>query len=298
MAEEAHKVTLNVYDLSRGLARQLSASFLGKVIEGVWHTGIVVYGNEYFFGGGIQHLPAGTTPYGAPLRTVELGESHVPKDVFEMYLEEISPRYTAESYNLLTHNCNNFSNEVAQFLVGKGIPDYILQLPSEVMNSPMGGLISKLQSLPCTCFALALADLFFVSYFAVPMIQNLETTLRAGAVPNAPQFRPQTTQPFGAFSKDEGPKLPSKPSAEKASKSEDAKTSVPTEKVSPAVAQASSSKEKVKEDPLGDARTKIQEEITREFAALMAQGTLRASEAAAMATKRVMQKYGHLNVSA
>ncbi|KAF2555100.1 hypothetical protein F2Q68_00018163 [Brassica cretica] len=36
MGEEAHKVTLNVYDLSRGLARQLSASFLGKVIEGVW----------------------------------------------------------------------------------------------------------------------------------------------------------------------------------------------------------------------------------------------------------------------
>ena len=120
------------------------------------------------------------------------------------------------------------------------------------------------------------------------MIQNLETTLRAGAVPNAPQFRPQT-EPFGAFSKDESPKLPNKPSenqikSEKASKSEDAKTSVPTEKVSQ-VSQASSNKEKVKEDPLGDARTKIQEEITREFAALMAQGTLRASEAAVMATK-------------
>ena len=28
------------------------------------HTGVVVYGNEYFFGGGIQSLPAGTTPYG------------------------------------------------------------------------------------------------------------------------------------------------------------------------------------------------------------------------------------------
>ncbi|CAF1945569.1 hypothetical protein YC2023_081191 [Brassica napus] len=154
-----------------------------------------------------------------------------------MYLEEISPRYTAESYNLLTHN--------------------------EVMNSPMGGLL-------------------------MPMIQNLETTLRAGAVPNAPQFRPQT-EPFGAFSKDEGPKLPNKPSenqikSEKASKSEDAKTSVPTEKASQ-VSQASSNKEKVEEDPLGDARTKIQEEITREFAALMAQGTLRASEAAVMATK-------------
>lgn len=60
-----------------------------------------------------------------------------------MYLEEISPRYTAETYSLLTHNCNNFSNEVAQFLVGASIPDYILQLPNEVMSSPMGALICK-----------------------------------------------------------------------------------------------------------------------------------------------------------
>ncbi|ESQ49324.1 hypothetical protein EUTSA_v10021308mg [Eutrema salsugineum] len=275
MAEEAHWVSLNVYDLSRGLARQLSASLLGKVIEGVWHTGIVIYGNEYFFGGGIQHLPAGTTPYGTPVRTIELGQSHIPQDVFEMYLQEISPRYTADSYNLLTHNCNNFSNEVAQFLVGKGIPDYILQLPNEVLNSPMGGLL-------------------------MPMIQNLETTLRAGAVPNAPQFRPQP-QPFGAFSKDEGPKPSDNGDHfkfENASNSDDAKTSDPSEKVAPVVEPSATSKEKVKEDPLGDARTKIQEEITREFAALMAQGTLRASEAAAMATKRVMQKYGHLNATA
>lgn len=258
------------------------------------HTGIVVYGNEYFFGGGIQHLPVGRTPYGTPIQTIELGLSHVPKDVFEMYLEEISPRYTAESYNLLTHNCNNFSNEVAQFLVGKGIPDYILQLPNDVLNSPMGGLISK--SL-ITCDTLlgplllcSITDVISYPHYAVPMLQGLETTLKAGAVPQVPQFRPQP-QPFRAFSKDEGPKI------EKASKPEAAETSAATEKVPPVV-QPSASKEKVKEDPLGDARAKIQEEITTEFAALMAHGTLRASEAAAMATKRVMQKYGHLNVNA
>lgn len=110
------------------------------------HTGIVVYGNEYFFGGGIQHLPAGSTPYGTPLKVVELGVTHVPKDVFEMYLQEINPRYLPETYSLLTHNCNNFSNEVAQFLVGATIPDYILQLPNEVMSSPMGSLFCKLSS--------------------------------------------------------------------------------------------------------------------------------------------------------
>jgi len=38
--------------------------------------------NEYYFGGGIQSSPAGTTPYGRPLRTVELGVTHIPREVF------------------------------------------------------------------------------------------------------------------------------------------------------------------------------------------------------------------------
>ncbi|VAI62878.1 unnamed protein product [Triticum turgidum subsp. durum] len=165
MAEEGHKVALNVYDLSNGLARQLSTSFLGKPIEAIWHTGVVVYGNEYFFGGGIQAAPAGATQYGRPARVVDLGVTHLPREVFEDYLRDIAPRYTAATYSLLTHNCNNFSNEVAQFLVGAGIPDYILNLPSEVMSSPMGAMI-------------------------MPMIQNLEATLRNNAAPQTTQFVP------------------------------------------------------------------------------------------------------------
>ncbi|CBI37318.3 unnamed protein product, partial [Vitis vinifera] len=252
MAEEGHKVSLNVYDLSQGLARQLSMTLLGKAIEGIWHTGIVVYGNEYYFGGGIQHSPAGTTPYGTPLRVIDLGVTHVPKDVFEMYLQEISPRYTAETYSLLKHNCNNFSNEVAQFLVGATIPEYILELPNEVINSPMGALI-------------------------LPMIQQLETTLRAGAVPQVPQFKPSAM----AESNSKSEKQPSK-----------ADVLVP-----PAVKPAVVKEKPAVSDPLGDARSKVQEEISTEFAAIMATGTLRASEAAALATKRVMQRYGHMNVA-
>lgn len=107
------------------------------------HTGVVVYGNEYYFGGGIQHVPAGKSLYGTPVRVVDLGTTHLPKDVFESYLQEISHRYTEQTYSLLTHNCNNFSNEVAQFLVGSSIPDYILDLPKEVMNSPGGALFCE-----------------------------------------------------------------------------------------------------------------------------------------------------------
>ncbi|PWA49687.1 PPPDE putative thiol peptidase family protein [Artemisia annua] len=263
MAEEGYKVQLHVYDLSNGLARQLSMSFLGKAIEAIWHTGVVVYGTEYFYGAGIQQCPVGTTQYGTPLRVIDLGVTHVPKDVFEMYLQEIGPRYTAETYSLLTHNCNNFSNEVAHFLAGASVPDYILNLPQEVMSSPMGALI-------------------------MPMIQNLEMTMRSGAVPQAPQFRPSSANTIPPAAK----KVDDTSAKSSNAKSKEEKV------VPPAVVPAGTSEEKtVANDPLGDARSKVQEEIGKEFAAMMASGTLRASEAAALATKKVMQKYGHMNAA-
>jgi desumoylating isopeptidase 1 len=52
MSEQKFKVSLNVYDLSMGyqnliknrMAKQLSSQFLGTQFDGIWHTGIVVYG--------------------------------------------------------------------------------------------------------------------------------------------------------------------------------------------------------------------------------------------------------------
>ena len=55
----AQRVKLLVYDLSRGMASQMSEQFLGQRIDGIWHTGVECFGNEYFFGGGIQCARAG-----------------------------------------------------------------------------------------------------------------------------------------------------------------------------------------------------------------------------------------------
>lgn len=107
------------------------------------HTGVGVYGKEYFFGGGIQCVPAGRTPFGTPVQVTELGYTQIPKEIFEEYLRELGPRYTMQTYSLLHHNCNHFSDEVAQFLVGTGIPQHILRLPEEAMNSPLGTFLCK-----------------------------------------------------------------------------------------------------------------------------------------------------------
>ena len=53
MDGDKYVVKLYVYDISNGMARTMSPMFLGKLIEGIWHTGLVVYGKEYFYGGGI-----------------------------------------------------------------------------------------------------------------------------------------------------------------------------------------------------------------------------------------------------
>jgi len=57
------KVELYVYDLSQGMAKNLSMGFLGQQFDGIWHTGIVVFGNEYFYGGGVNKMAPATTPF-------------------------------------------------------------------------------------------------------------------------------------------------------------------------------------------------------------------------------------------
>ncbi|RXW24882.1 hypothetical protein EST38_g925 [Candolleomyces aberdarensis] len=67
-------VELYVYDLSGGMAKQLSRQLVGRQIDGIWHTSVVVFGKEIFYGQGIfitqPDLPTDflSTPFGAALR--------------------------------------------------------------------------------------------------------------------------------------------------------------------------------------------------------------------------------------
>ena len=49
-----------------------------------------------------------------------------------------------EMYHLFEHNCNTFSNELAQFLTGGRIPKHIHDLPNDVMNTAFGAMIKPL----------------------------------------------------------------------------------------------------------------------------------------------------------
>lgn len=110
-------------------------------MEGIWHTSVVVYGKEIYYGQGIFIVEPGCTHHGEPLKVVDLGSTSIPPEVFFEYLEELKSTYTQDKYHVIDFNCNNFSNEVVAFLNGSEIPSYIQNLPAEFMATPFGQMI-------------------------------------------------------------------------------------------------------------------------------------------------------------
>lgn len=136
-------VQLYVYDLSKGLARVMSKGLVGIQIDAVYHTSIVLGGIEYFYGAGVQTCFPGQTHHGQPMETINLGKTELPMDVVLTYLESLKEQYTYENYDLFTHNCNNFTHDFSVFLLGKGIPDHITSLPTQVLNTPFGAMMKN-----------------------------------------------------------------------------------------------------------------------------------------------------------
>ena len=67
---------------------------------------------------------------------MHLGRTELNEDDFLEVIRQMSESsYRIGTYNLLEHNCNNFSNDLALLLVGKPIPSYIIDLPKEIMNT-------------------------------------------------------------------------------------------------------------------------------------------------------------------
>ena len=48
--------------------------------------------------------------------------------------------------DLFTNNCNNFSDEACKFLLGRGIPEDIINLPQEFLATPMGQMLRPMLS--------------------------------------------------------------------------------------------------------------------------------------------------------
>lgn len=124
------------------MARQFSPMLTGKQLDGIWHTGVRVYGKEYYYGGGICSDVPESTPYGRAERTRVMGQTNIAENDFMTFLQGIAHQFGMHSYHLLENNCNHFSDRCCTFLTGQHIPQFILDLPREALDSPIGPMLT------------------------------------------------------------------------------------------------------------------------------------------------------------
>lgn len=90
------EVHLLVYDLSGGLAKELSLGVLGFQLDAVYHTSIELRGREFVYDGGILEINPGSSHLGRPLQRLRLGTTMIPMNTIRDYLASIKPKFTAE----------------------------------------------------------------------------------------------------------------------------------------------------------------------------------------------------------
>jgi desumoylating isopeptidase 1 len=89
-------VHLLVYDLSGGLAKQLSMGFLGFQLDAIYHTSIELNGLEYVYDGGIALIQPGSSHLGQPLQRIRLGQTSLPMDVISEYVDSLRQIFTPQ----------------------------------------------------------------------------------------------------------------------------------------------------------------------------------------------------------
>jgi hypothetical protein len=110
-------VVLNVYRINEN-------SFLGLLGVKIFHTAIEYDKTEYSFGylndnkiSGVFDIKPMSFEDGLYVESIQLG--NVNRREFFNKMEKIKKEYLAKSYNLLTKNCNHFTNDFIKLLFGK-----------------------------------------------------------------------------------------------------------------------------------------------------------------------------------
>lgn len=99
------------------------------------------FGLEWYYGNGICSDSPGTTPFGQPLRTLSLGQSSRTHEEFTQHLIAHQNRWTQSCYNVASHNCNHFTDFVADYMLGRGIPGDIKGQAQLLLSTPIGQMI-------------------------------------------------------------------------------------------------------------------------------------------------------------
>ncbi|KAG5493657.1 hypothetical protein JIQ42_02031 [Leishmania sp. Namibia] len=138
-------VSLYRYDLTQGMARSLGPMLIGRALEGIWHTSIVVYGKEFYFDGGVGIVGdpnPGHTRFGQPYRTEVLGQTTKLEEEFYAWTEQQSRAgFGPNDYRVFDNNCNSFSDAASMYLLGRHISQDVLDMIPTLLSTPIGQML-------------------------------------------------------------------------------------------------------------------------------------------------------------
>lgn len=124
------EITIHVYDL---LPQGRLSSVLWAVGASLLHSGVVINGREYAYGGhdrpgltGVYWTKPGLEPPGGTFRQEILhGFTLASDEDISTVLREASDEFLGTKYNLLTRNCNHFTSYLCEKLTGTPAPGWL-----------------------------------------------------------------------------------------------------------------------------------------------------------------------------
>ncbi|KAI3331705.1 DUF862-domain-containing protein [Xylariaceae sp. AK1471] len=124
------EIVINVYDL---LPPGRVSSVLWTFGTSLLHSGVVINGKEYAYGGhdkrgvtGVYWTQPKTEPPGGTFRTEILhGFTFATQAEVDSILRRASAEFDGSHYNILTRNCNHFTSYLCQKLTGRSGPGWL-----------------------------------------------------------------------------------------------------------------------------------------------------------------------------
>jgi hypothetical protein len=139
------EVLVNFYDLTNGVAATIPPWLVGKRLEGIWHTGVVVFEKEYYYGGDIFFDSPGKTVFGTPTKTMSFGFTlWRQEELHNFIVDELRPTFNREVYDVIHRNCNHFTSRACEWLTGQRISSEVEHQPENLMQLPAARLLRPL----------------------------------------------------------------------------------------------------------------------------------------------------------
>eukprot|EP00444_Apocalathium_aciculiferum_P007793 CAMPEP_0183395760 /NCGR_PEP_ID=MMETSP0370-20130417/9556_1 /TAXON_ID=268820 /ORGANISM="Peridinium aciculiferum, Strain PAER-2" /LENGTH=277 /DNA_ID=CAMNT_0025576441 /DNA_START=20 /DNA_END=853 /DNA_ORIENTATION=- len=145
-------VTLNVYDLGTSGAVRALNRVLRDFGSGAFHCGVEVLGHEWSYGHcGIVSSPPRDCMGHNFSEAVTMGMTNLAlKDICKM-VRMLEKDWSASKYDIMTHNCCHFGNQLCLDLGVGSVPSWVMRLANTGSSvSSMAGLMTA-GLRPCCC---------------------------------------------------------------------------------------------------------------------------------------------------